>query len=253
MATVQLARIVNYCDKLLRTAQFADYEGAVNGLQLENSGSVGRIGAAVDLNLGTVRLAVRAGVDMLIVHHGLFWSAAVPWRANRFTMLRLLVEHDIAVYSSHLPLDAHPKLGNNAQLCAALGLKNIEPFFDDHGQSIGFKSRTKLTRAELANRLKRLTGVAPTVIGVGPSICRAIGVVTGNAGAELRRAAAAGIDTFVTGEGPHWSFGVAEELGINVFYAGHYATETFGVKALAAHLSDKFGLAWNFLDYPSGL
>lgn len=253
MAPVRLTTIVNYCDRLLHTAQFKDYDGAVNGLQLENDGRVSRIGAAVDINLGTAKLAVDSGVDLLIVHHGLFWSATVPWRSNRFKLLELLLKHNVAVYSSHLPLDAHPRIGNSAKLCAALGLKNIRPFYEVHGQPIGFKAKVNLPRTELATRLKQLTGKQPIVLSTGPNVCRAIGVVTGSAGAELRRVAAEHIDTFVTGEGPHWTFSVAEELGINVLYAGHYATETFGVKALAAQLSHKFGLPWTFLDNPTGL
>ncbi|MCS7337639.1 MAG: Nif3-like dinuclear metal center hexameric protein [Verrucomicrobiae bacterium] len=253
MPKVKLCRVVNYCDTLLRTTEFKDYEGAVNGLQLENNGLVSRIGAAVDLNLGTVKLAVESRADLLLVHHGLFWSGAVPWRGNRFNLLKSLIEHNVAVYSSHLPLDAHPRIGNNAQLCAALGLKPVKPFFEYHGQPIGFIAEAALTRAELATRLKRATGAEPRLIPAGPDVCRTIGVLTGNAGAELRRAAAAGADTLITGEGPHWTFTAAEELGINIFYAGHYATETLGVKALAAHLSRKFRLPWVFLDHPSGL
>jgi putative NIF3 family GTP cyclohydrolase 1 type 2 len=165
----------------------------------------------------------------------------------------LLAENNLAVYSSHLPLDAHPKLGNNAQLCAALGLKNLKPFFTSHGQAIGFKSQTKISRAELAKKLERATGAKPKLIPGGKNICEIIGVVTGGAGAELKLAASEGVDTFITGEGPHWTYGVAEELGLNVFYGGHYATETFGVKALAAELSKKFKVPWEFLDHPTGL
>jgi putative NIF3 family GTP cyclohydrolase 1 type 2 len=165
----------------------------------------------------------------------------------------LLVENDLAVYSSHLPLDAHPKLGNNILLCNALGLFHRKPFFYEHGQMLGFKSQTKISRAELAKRLERATGVKPKVIPGGEEICRQIGIVTGGAGAELKLAAKEGVDTFITGEGPHWTFALAEELGLNVFYGGHYATETFGVKALAAHLSKKFKVPWEFLDYPTGL
>jgi dinuclear metal center YbgI/SA1388 family protein len=167
--------------------------------------------------------------------------------------MKLLFENNLAVYSSHLPLDAHPKLGNNAQLCAALGLKNLKSFFTSHGQTIGFKSETKISRAELAAKLERAIGVKPKIIPGGKSICEKIGVVTGGAGAELKMAASEGVDTFITGEGPHWTYGVAEELGLNVFYGGHYATETFGVKALAAELSKKFKVPWEFLDYPTGL
>jgi dinuclear metal center YbgI/SA1388 family protein len=253
MRSVPLATIARYCDRLLRTRDIGDYDGAVNGLQVENRGRVTRIAAAVDASLATARLAVEARADLLLVHHGLFWSPAHPWTGRKYELLRLLLDHNLAVYSSHLPLDAHPRLGNNAQLCAALGLRRLRPFFLSHGQPIGFQSATRLPRDEVVRRLRRATGVEPRVIPAGPAICRRIGVVTGGAGNELRRAADAGVDTFVTGEGAHWTRTVAEELGLNVLYGGHYATETFGVKALAGHLSLKFGLPWTFLDHPSGL
>jgi putative NIF3 family GTP cyclohydrolase 1 type 2 len=168
-------------------------------------------------------------------------------------LLRLLVENNLAVYSSHLPLDVHPKLGNNVQLCSALGLKKLKPFFFEKGQYLGFKSRMKISRADLAKRLERATGAKAKLLPGGKPMCENIGVVTGGAGAELKLAAAEGVDTFITGEGPHWTFALAEELGLNVLYGGHYATETFGVKALAAELSKKFRVPWEFLDHPSGL
>jgi dinuclear metal center YbgI/SA1388 family protein len=253
MLKTSLAVIVDHCDKILRTREIGDYDGAVNGLQVANRGRVTRIAAAVDASLATVRLAIATRADLLIVHHGLFWSPSHPWTGKKYELLRLLVENDLAVYSSHLPLDAHPQLGNNAQLCAALGLKNPKPFFLTHGQTIGFKSQARISRVELASRLARATGAKPKVIPGGKAICRTIGVVTGGAGEELKLAAAEGVDTFITGEGPHWTCALAEELGINVLYGGHYATETFGVKALAAHLSRKFKLPWQFLDHPTGL
>jgi dinuclear metal center YbgI/SA1388 family protein len=253
MPKAALTAIVRHCDALLRTGKTKDYDGAVNGLQVENSGGVTRIAAAVDASLATVKLAIRAKADLLIVHHGLFWSPSHPWTGKKYELLRLLLGHNVAVYSSHLPLDAHPKLGNNAQLCAALGLKKLRPFFLSHGQSIGWKTRTSISRVELARRLTRTLGSEPLLIPGGRPVCRRIGVVTGGAGAELRQAAEEGVDTFITGEGPHWTYASAEELGLNVFYGGHYATETFGVEALAAHLSRKFKVPWIFLDHPTGL
>ena len=253
MPKTSLATIVKYCDQLLRTKEIGDYDGAVNGLQAGNSGAVTRIAAAVDACLATVKLAIAAKADLMIVHHGLFWSPSHPWTGKKYELLRLLIENNLAIYSSHLPLDAHPRLGNNAQLCAALGLKNLRPFFVSHGQTIGFQSRAKISRAELAAKLARATGAKPRIIPGGGEICRRIGVVTGGAGGDLKLAVDEGVDTFITGEGPHWTYAVAEECGINVFYGGHYATETFGVKALAAHLSRKFKIPWIFLEYPSGL
>jgi dinuclear metal center YbgI/SA1388 family protein len=253
MPNISLRTLVNDCDHRLRTKEIGDYDGAVNGLQVENRGKVTWIAAAVDASLATAKLAVAAGADLLIVHHGLFWGTSHPWTGKRYELLRYLLENDLAVYSSHLPLDLHPKLGNNARLCAALGLKNLRPFFVSHGQSIGFKSRTRIKRADLSARLQRATGARPRVIPGGAEICERIGVVTGGAGGDLKRAAAEGVDTFITGEGPHWTYALAEEFGINVLYGGHYATETFGVKALAAELSRKFKVPWTFVDHPSGL
>jgi dinuclear metal center YbgI/SA1388 family protein len=253
MPKVSLAAIVADCDKILRTKTIGDYDGAANGLQTANRGTVSRIAATVDASLATVKLAVAAKADLLIVHHGLFWNPTHPWTGKKYELLQLLVENNLAVYSSHLPLDAHPRLGNNAQLCAALGLKKLKPFFLTHGQTIGFKSQTKISRNKLAAKLERATGVRPKIIPGGKDICEKIGVVTGGAGGDLKLAAAEGIDTFITGEGPHWTYALAEELGLNVFYGGHYATETFGVKALAAQLSKKFKVPWTFLDHPTGL
>jgi len=253
MSKASLSAIVSHCQKRLRPATFNDYEGAANGLQVENSGAVSKIAAAVDGSLATVKMAAAARADLLIVHHGLFWGPTTPWTGPRRALLQWLIEEDMAVYSSHLPLDAHLQLGNNARLCAALGLVKLRPFFVDKGGAIGWQVRTDIDRSMLAARIGRVLGRAPVVLPGGPARCRRIGVVTGGAGSQLRLAAAEGVDTFITGEGPHWTYALAEELGMNVFYGGHYATETFGVKALAAELSKKFRVPWVFLDHPTGL
>ena len=253
MPKTLLAAIVKHCDQRLHTAKTGDYDGAVNGLQVENSGTVTKIAAAVDASLATVKLAVATKADLLMVHHGLFWSSRQPWTGKNHELMRLLVENNLAIYSSHLPLDAHPKLGNNAQLGASLGFKKLQPFFESHGQPIGLKTVATISRDELAQKLAQATVAKPLVIPGGPKICRRIGIVTGGAGAELSQAAAEGVDTFITGEGPHWTYALAEELGLNVFYGGHYATETFGVKALAAEIAGKYKIPWVFLDHPTGL
>ncbi len=253
MATASLSDLVQHCDTLLRTTEVKDWDRAHNGLQVENNGQVTRIAAAVDASLATVKLAIAAKADLLVVHHGLFWSDTVPWTGKRRELQRLLLDHNLAVYSSHLPLDLHPKLGNNALLVAALGLKKLKPFFFEKGANIGLQSQTKISRDELASRLAQATGTVPKLLPGGPAECRRIGIVTGGAGAELKKAAAEGVDTFITGEGPHWTYALAEDLNLNVLYGGHYATETFGVKALAAHLAKKFLLEWTFVDHPTGL
>lgn len=253
MTNASLAQIVRHCDTLLRTAEIKDYDGAVNGLQMENNGSVTRIAAAVDASPATVRKAIVAGANLMIVHHGLFWGLRHPWTGRNYELIRLLLDNNVAIYSSHLPLDAHPKLGNNTLLCSALGLRNLKPFFVSHETALGFQTVKNISRDELALRLSKAVGGRVEVIPGGPKVCKRIGVVTGGAGSELKKAAQEGVDTFITGEGPHWTFAMAEELGVNVLYAGHYATETFGVKALAAHLAAKFRVPWIFVDHPTGL
>lgn len=253
MPEVRLQSIVAHCESLLATAEFTDWPGAVNGLQVENSGKVTKLAAAVDASLATVRLAIAQKADLLIVHHGLFWSPSHPWTGRRYELFRLLVEHNLAVYSSHLPLDAHPTLGNNARLASALGFRRLKPFFFEKGRFLGLQTRQKVSRARLTAALETLLGRAPILLPGGPETCERIGIVTGGAGAELKIAAAEGVDTFITGEGPHWTYAMAEDLGINVIYGGHYATETFGVTALAEHLSKKFSLPWEFIDHPTGL
>jgi len=253
MPKASLAAVVHECNRLLRPTRFTDWDGAVNGLQVENHGVVKRLAAAVDATLATVRLAIEAHADFLVVHHGLFWTPSHPWTGHRYAVLRLLLENNLAVYSAHLPLDAHPRIGNNAGLAAALGLTRLRPFFQCKGQPIGLRATARLPRDELARRLRRaVTGEVKLLPG-GPAVCQRIGIVTGGAGGELAEAAAEGVDTFITGESPHWSYALAEELGMNVFYAGHYATEVFGVRALAAHLAARFRLPWVFLDHPTGL
>jgi dinuclear metal center YbgI/SA1388 family protein len=253
MPAARLGEIVKYCDRILRTSEIKDYDGAVNGLQVENGGGVTQLAACVDATPKTVDLAVRARANLMIVHHGLFWTARQPWTGVNYRLIRTLMRHDIAIYSSHLPLDVHPIFGNNARLCKALGFRNPRPFFTHKDQCLGLRLQTTIDRDELERRLANLLHDAPTLIAGGPKTCRAIGIVTGGAGSELRKAADEGVDTFITGEGPHWTYALAEELGINVFYGGHYATETFGVKALAKHLSERFKVPWEFLDYPTGL
>jgi dinuclear metal center YbgI/SA1388 family protein len=253
MPAPRLAEIVKYCDRLLRTPEIKDYDGAENGLQVENSGTVTRIAACVDATPKTVALAVGARADLMIVHHGLFWSARQPWTGANYRLLRALMKNNVAVYSSHLPLDAHPVFGNNARLCKALGFRNLRPFFTFKEQALGLRTQTTIDREELRRRLGNVLRGEAMLIAGGPKTCRAVGVVTGGAGSELKKAADEGVDTFITGEGPHWTFALAEELGVNVFYGGHYATETFGVKALAKHLSNRFKVPWEFLDYPTGL
>jgi len=248
-----LSQIVSYANEHLRIGEIDDWANALNGLQVENSGAVTRIGAAVDASTRVVDEAIKRGVNLLIVHHGLFWPGLQPITGGRRRMLEQILRHDLALYSVHLPLDIHSVLGNNAQLASALGFENTEPFFQEKGQNIGLRIEAEISRDELARKLEQSLAGPVRLFPSGPERARSIGLITGGAGSEIYAVAREGIDTFITGEAPHWAAIAADELGINLLLGGHYATETFGVKALAAHLADRFNLAWEFIDAPTGL
>jgi dinuclear metal center YbgI/SA1388 family protein len=248
-----LQDVVSFLDAGLRTAEIPDYSGAVNGLQLENGGSVTRIAAAVDASLPIVEAAVAGGADLLIVHHGMFWQGAQPLTRAYYKKIKTAIQGGLAIYSSHLPLDVHPDWGNNIRLLRALGLEPSGTFFEWKGLRLGLIAETEIVRSELIEDLSAAVGGPVHLCPGGPEIVRKIGLVTGGAGAEVASCISAGIDTFITGEGPHWSYPLAEELGVNLCYAGHYATETFGVKALAARLSEDHDIPWFFIDRPTGL
>jgi len=248
-----LSQIVSYADEHLRIPEIDDWPNALNGLQVENSGAVTKIGAAVDASTRTIENAVERGVNFLVVHHGLFWPGLQPISGGRRRLLERIFRSDLALYSAHLPLDVHSVLGNNAQLAASLGFENTEPFFETKGRPIGLWIEAQISREELSRKLEQSLGGQVKMFATGPAQTRSIGLITGGAGSEIYAVAREGIDTFITGEAPHWAAVAAEELGINLLLGGHYATETFGVKALAAHLSERFNLPWEFIDSPTGL
>jgi dinuclear metal center YbgI/SA1388 family protein len=248
-----LSNLVTYTDRFLRIRDVGDWDNALNGLQIENSGRVTRIGAAVDVSTRVLTEAAKQDVDLLIVHHGLFWPGLQPIRGPLRRQLRLAFENDVALYSAHLPLDIHSKVGNNAQLAATLGLKSAQPFLEEKGQPVGLKIRASVPRSELVRKLQKAVNGPVKIFGFGPKQARVIGIVTGAAGSEIYRVADEGIDTFITGEAPHWAAVAAEEVGVNLLLGGHYATEVFGVKALAEHLSKRFIVPWKFIDCPTGL
>jgi dinuclear metal center YbgI/SA1388 family protein len=242
----KLQAIIADANRYLKMAEIEDYPGAHNGLQVENNGNVKRVLASVDAGLPVIKKATAAGPgSLLVVHHGLFWSGVQTVTGIFREKLELMRKADMALYSVHLPLDAHAVLGNNVLLAKALGLRGLKPF-------LGFGRAGTFTGSlnDLVRRVRKATSRVPQVCAAGPSRPRKVGVITGGAGDMLEKAAAAGVDTFVTGEGPQWSWVRAEELGINVIYGGHYATETLGVQALAAHLAKKFRVPWKFIDHP---
>ena len=251
---MHLDTLVSYLDEYLRVAEeIADAPEALNGLQIANAGDITKLAAAVDVCEATVRLAAEQRADCLLVHHGLFWGGLRPLSGPAYRRVAGLIKGNIALYSAHLPLDRHPEVGNNHVLAGLLGIKVRGEFGSYHGAPIGVWGEYGGKRDELSWSLTKTLGTAPRLLPFGPERLQRVGIVTGAGGSLIPQAAAAGLDTYVTGEGQHWTFFDAEELGVNVFYAGHYATETVGVKALAEHISKKFDIPWVFLDHPTGL
>jgi dinuclear metal center YbgI/SA1388 family protein len=251
-----LAEVCAYLDAYLNTREVPDESNAVNGLQVENAGHVERIVAAVDASLETITGCGAGGSPLLLVHHGLLWDGNVPLTGRRMRRLRALLERDAALYAAHIPLDVHPEVGNNAVLARRLGL-NIAGWFGAYrGIQIGAWAEAPdplRDRSFLVRRLSELLETNVRLLPGGPEQVRRIGIITGAAGSMISEARDAGLDTFITGEGPHHSYFDAMEWGVNVIYAGHYATEQVGVQALAAHLAERFGLPWEFHRHPTGL
>ncbi len=257
-----LAEVAGHLDGYLRIRDVPDDVNALNGLQVENSGTITHVVAAVDATQATIdglRSSPSSGPPLLLVHHGLFWDGNQCVTGRRYRRLRSLLEQDAAVYSAHIPLDLHPEVGNNSILARRLGLTDPVPFGNHKGVSIGVAGTAPAsgsTRAGLANLVAQALGIAFEAIRVipgGPNAVERVGIITGGAGSAIAQARAAGCDTYVTGEGAAHTYFDAMELGVNVLYAGHYATETVGVQALAAHLEQRFGLPWAFHDHPTGM
>jgi dinuclear metal center YbgI/SA1388 family protein len=256
---IPLDVIARHLDATLRTSEIPDYPGAMNGVQLEHRGPVRRCAVAVDVSVRTIEGAVAAGANLLVVHHGLFWGGPQPLRGRSYERLRRLFAHDVAVYASHLPLDLHPTLGNNARLARELGLTADGGFATYQGNAIGLTGTSGVETSELAEHVESITrreGGSLVRAGVTPGRRTVRWAMCTGAGASsetLRDAAAIGADTLIVGEGPHHTAVEAEELGIAVLYAGHYATETFGVRALGQELERTFGMPWSFIAAPTGL
>ena len=250
----RLEALVEYVDGYLGVPGHPDYRTALNGLQVDGPREIRRVGAAVDVSEAVIAEAAELEVDLLLVHHGLFWGGLQPLTGRHFRKVQRLISSGIAVYAAHLPLDAHPEVGNCALLARALGVEPAERFGSFEGSPIGWSGASPVEdRDALVQRLAEVEDGPVTLLGGGPERVNRVAVVTGGGGSFIEEAARSGVDTLVTGEGSHHTFVDAHELGVNVLYGGHYATETFGVKALASHLARMFDLEWLFLHHPSGL
>jgi len=250
---MKLDELVHYLDGYLGIVGHPDARNALNGLQLEGGEEVRTVAAAVDASEATLEAAIRVGADLLIVHHGLFWGGLRPLTGRQYRKIQRAIDARIAIYSAHLPLDAHPEVGNGAVLSRALGLDIEGPFGEYQGVSVGWYGKLDEPRSILKERIEQVVGGDVMLIPGGGQRAIRVAVATGAGGSLIGEAAAMGLDTLITGEGAHHTYFDAMELGVNVFYAGHYATETWGVRALAMHLEGEFGLHWEFIDLPTGL
>jgi dinuclear metal center YbgI/SA1388 family protein len=241
-----LEDLVTYCNERTRLTAYTDAPGAKNGLQVANRGTVTRIGAAVDAGLVPFRTAVQAGVDFLIVHHGMYWDMPQLLTGPVYDRVATLIEGNCALYSNHLPLDGHPEIGNNVLLARQLGLIPDQPFMLIEGEAVGYSAPWSQSRSDLQTALEALYDrVVP--INCGSTQPTRIAFCSGSGNSAMKELIKTGIDTMVTGELREEWFNVAQERGINVFLCGHYATEVHAVQALAAELADKFDLPWEFI------
>jgi dinuclear metal center YbgI/SA1388 family protein len=251
--------IADHLDGLLRTRDIPDYPAALNGLQLENRGEIVKVAAAVDFSRRIVDLTIASGANLLLVHHGMFWGGLRPITGHFYDRVAPLLQHDVAVYASHLPLDAHPEIGNNVLLARELGLEPTAGFARYQTVDIGLRGETNLPTTVIVDRARAVAQRHGGDVIATPltesRLTRRWAICTG-AGADsntIREARDLGIDTLIVGEGPHHTAVEAIDIGLVIMYVGHYATETFGVRALAQHVAGRFALPWDFLESPTGL
>ena len=253
------SEIVAYLDTLLETSAIPDYSNALNGLQLGNSGNVTRVAAAVDFSSRVVTQVVKEHADFLVLHHGMFWSGLKPITASIYQRLKLLIDNDVAVYSSHLPLDRHAVFGNNVLLSKLLDLTPSGEFAWTKGIAIGLRGESDIPTTEIFEKAKLFSrshggdAISTTVAPDRRTRQWAMCTGAGASSETLQEAQNLGVDTLIVGEGPHHTAVEADELGIAVIYAGHYATETLGVKAIAEHLAESFGIEGVMIHAPTGL
>lgn len=241
-----------YLNTLLNVSSIQD--ASLNGLQVENGRDIGKAAFAVDISKSVIEKAAAINADFLLVHHGLFWGKPAAITDTIYQRVRLLIRNDIALYAAHLPLDVHPVFGNNAQIQTAVGW----PVKDDFGQMQNIPLGKEISFnpprpfSEIVQDIKQGLQTEPQVWNFGPPAVSRLGFISGGGIGFLDQVIAAGLDTLVTGEPKHSAFWEAREAEINVIMAGHYATETLGVKALAKHIEEKLSIDTVFIDLPTG-
>jgi dinuclear metal center YbgI/SA1388 family protein len=240
----------------LDIAGFAGIDSSLNGLQVDNDGgAIGKIAFAVDANLETIERTATASAGMLFVHHGLFWGRPAALTGNLRRRVQALMSRGICLYAVHLPLDQHPKMGNNAVLASLLGLEDIEPFGTEHGRKIGYKGRLPRPLG-VEEAVRKITFEDRPPLGVypfGKSGNTSCAVVSGGAADCALEAIDEGIDLFVTGEMLHYVYGECLEGHLNMIAGGHHSTEVWGVRSVMRHCAEELNIDTEFIDVPTGL
>ncbi len=244
--------IVEFLDERLDIGSFSDRSN--NGLQVEGAHRVPKIAVATDAAMATYKKTIEAGCQMLVTHHGLIWGGIDYITGRNYQQISFLIKNDLNLYAAHLPLDAHPEVGNNAVLTNQAKLTEVTPFGEYHGVKLGYSGVLphKMTNRQLASIWKPLISGEPRILDFGPTQNRKIGIVSGGGASCMGEAIANGFDCLVTGEGDHPNYHEAKEGKINVVYLGHYASETVGVKAVASELEGRFKVETVFIDEPTG-
>jgi dinuclear metal center YbgI/SA1388 family protein len=246
------AELLTYLNEYLRIDEIDDY--GPQGLQVETENeTIRRIALAVDVSPAVIVAAASWGADMLLVHHGILWRNVERIAGPLGERVRLLLAHGINLYAAHLPLDAHPEVGNNARLAQMLGVKVEEWWCAPKGAPLAVLGsvKTAVSLSQLVDQIDNQLNTRSRVLAHGPSQVERIAILSGFGADQTADAYAMGADTFVTGETSHANYWAAADYGLNIIYAGHYATETVGVKALGEHLTEQFDLEVNFFDFPT--
>ena len=245
---VELNEVQKFCDQRVCLDKITDFPGAWNGLQVENNGEVTKLGACVDAGLVPFRLAIEKKIDLLICHHGLFWTPPTPLTGSNFEKVKLCMDSNLAVYGSHLPLDCHPEIGNNAILANKLGLQSCGSFLPYEGVDIGLLTTSSYDREELSERLNDLFPQGFHAMEYGLEKPEKIAILTGSGQSAVDKILQSGSDTLITGELKQHHFNLAQELQLNLYACGHYATERFGVDGLAREVSQEFDIPYEFVE-----
>ncbi len=253
---MDLKELVGWFNALLKPEEFTQNDISLNGLQVgRKQKEIKKAAFAVDACMETFQRAVQAGADILFVHHGLFWGKPIPLTDAHYDRISYLMEHDLALYASHLPLDAHPDVGNNAGIANKLGLIDRLPFGEYHGKKIGMKGELPEVSSleDVLGVLGLRDEASLSILPFGKKKIRSVGIVSGGAADEVLQAIDEGIDLYITGEASHQVYHACLEGGIHVIAAGHYNTEIYGPKLLADKLSGEMGITAYFIDFPTGL